>query len=421
LASLKETVDASNEKAVGRMMDSEPYWTGIVSARSVIGGKRKILLHAGPPVEWEKASGPLRGAMVGALLYEGWAEDQKRAESLLEEGEVAFVCTHSKNVVGPMAGVVSPNMPLFEVTDRKFGTKTYSNLNEGIGKVLRYGAFGPEVLTRLRWMADKLAPVLAATVRRMKADGGGVPFKPLIAQALTMGDDCHNRYNAATSLLLRQLAPSMVTAGFAASQVSEVLAFMGTNNFTALNLGMASAKSMALAAHGVKHSTIVSVMARNGTEVGIWLSGLGDRWFTAPAPVPKGIWFPGYSDRDANPDIGDSAITETAGFGGFAMAAAPAIVSWVGGTVEAAVDVTNKMYGITHTSNKNFLIPFLDFRGTPTGIDLRKVIRTGVTPILNTGIAHIKAGVGQIGAGTVSVPMSVFESALRAYSKEYGN
>jgi hypothetical protein len=420
LTSVKESIESANEVAVSRMMDSEPTWVDVGTARAKIPGMKKTILHAGPPITWRSASGPLKGAVIGAILYEGWAEDATKAERLVEEGEVAMDCTHHYNVVGPMAGVISPGMPVYELKEDKYGTRTYSIFNEGIGKVLRYGAYNREVLKRLKWIGETFAPVLKAAIRRMAKETGGLPLKPIIAQALTMGDDCHNRYNAATSLMIRQTVPHMISTGFGRKQLAEAARFMNDNNFTALNLGMAASKAMTLAAHDIKHSTIVTAMARNGTDAGIWVSGLGKKWFTTAAPVPKGLWFPGFSEKDANPDIGDSAITETAGFGGFAMAAAPAIVSWVGGNVQSAIEVTNRMYQITQTMNKHFLIPFLDFKGTPTGIDIRKVLKTGIPPTLNTGIAHRNAGVGQVGAGTVSFPIAVFKDALRAYAEKYG-
>ncbi len=416
----KDEVEAANLKAVERMMDAEPVWIDIAPASKKMGLKGKTLLHAGPPVTWEKASGPMKGAIIGAAIYEGWAETDKKAARLAEEGELRLEPNHHHNAAGPMAGVVSPSMPVYELEDRKFGNKTYSNMNEGVGKVLRYGAYSKEVLDRLRWMSETVAPVLQATVRGMAKSGGGLPLKPMIAQALTMGDDCHNRYVATTSLFAKQIAPYLVRTGYDPKTLSEVSRFIDGNNFTMLNMGMAAAKAMTLAGHEVRYSTVVTVMSRNGTEAGIWVSSLGNRWFTAEAPVPKGLWFPGFTEADANPDLGDSSITETAGFGGFAMAAAPAIVSWVGGSVQAALEVTGKMYEITQTQHKHFLIPFLDFKGTPVGIDLRKVLKTGVTPMLNTGIAHRKAGVGQVGAGTVSFPMQVFKDAFAAYVDKFG-
>jgi hypothetical protein len=416
----KEEVEEANRLSVEGMMESEPTWVSVGPAGKEIGGMKRTLLHAGPPIEWSRASGPLKGAVVGAILYEGWADSARRAERLVEEGEVKLDCCHHRNAVGPMAGVISPSMPVYVLKDMKGGTKTFSNMNEGIGRVLRYGAYSREVLDRLRWISAEFAPLLAAGIRRMVRDKGGFAVKPMIAQALTMGDDCHNRYVAATSLFVKQVAPYLVGSGFSAREVSAVLDFIAGNNFTTLNIGMAAAKAMTLAGHKVDKSSIVTVMARNGTDVGIWVSALGDRWFTAPAPVPKGLFFPGFSESDANPDIGDSAITETAGFGGFAMAAAPAIVSWVGGSVQDAIDVTNRMYEITYATHKYFQIPYLGFKGTPTGIDLRKVLKTGIAPTLNTGIAHRRAGVGQIGAGTVALPMKVFEDAFKAYVDKYG-
>ncbi|MDG6900602.1 MAG: DUF1116 domain-containing protein [Nitrososphaerota archaeon] len=415
----KEEVDGANAESVRRMMESEPVWVDLAPAEEKMGLSGKKLLHAGPPIKWPDASGPLRGALIGAAIYEGWAQDERSATKLLEEGEVELEPDHHNNAAGPMAGVISPSMPVYELVDRKFGNKTYSNMNEGIGKVLRYGAYSEDVLKRLRWMSETVAPVLRATVKAM-TESKGLPIKPMIAQALTMGDDCHNRYVATTSLFAKQVAPYLAISGFDAKTVSEVSRFIDANNFTMLNMGMAAAKAMTLAGHNVEHSTIVTVMSRNGTDAGIWVSSLGNRWFTAKAPVPRGLWFPGFTEADANPDIGDSSITETAGFGGFAMAAAPAIVSWVGGSVQEAISVTKSMYEITQAEHNQFQIPFLNFRGTPVGIDLRKVLKTGVAPKINTGIANRKAGIGQIGAGTITFPMQVFKDAFEAYVDKYG-
>jgi len=403
------------------MMESDPVWVGIELARKVIPGMtERMFLHAGPPIDWETMSGPMKGAVMGAAIYEGLAKDGAEAEKLVKSGAITFAPTHHHNAVGPMAGVISPNMPVYIVKDRKHGSTAYSNLNEGIGKVLRYGAYSGEVVQRLVWMRDVLAETLGSTIDEILREKDGVAMKPLIAQALTMGDDCHNRYNAATSLFLKEIAPYMMKTGTDKQTLVDTFNFMSQNSFTLLNLGMASAKAIALAAHKIRYSTIVTVLTRNGTDAAIRVSGLDDEWFTAPAPVPKGVWFPGFAESDANPDIGDSAITETAGFGGFAMAAAPGIVSWIGGSVAYAIENTQKMYEITYAKNRNFIIPFLDFQGTPTGVDLRKVVRTGITPTINTGIAHKEAGIGQVGAGIVSFPIDIFKQALKAYAQKYG-
>jgi len=421
LSSIKEEVEKANKEAVERMMESDPLWVDMGLAKEKIPGMRDyLLIHAGPPLEWERVSGPMRGAIIGAIIYEGWASTPEEAENLVKSGQVTLEPTHFHSAVGPMCGVISPSMPVYEVHDRKWGNKTFSNLNEGIGKVLRYGAYDKEVLDRLKWMSEVLYPVLEATIKEIRSEKDGVSMKTIIAQALQMGDDCHNRYNAATSLFLREITPYMMRTDLDKKMIVEAYNFMNANNFTVLNLGMAAAKAMTLAAHNIEYCTIVTVMARNGTDTGIWVSSLGDKWFTAPAPIPKGVWFPGFSDADANPDLGDSSITETAGFGGFAMAAAPAIVSWVGGSVQLAIETTQKMYEITYAKHKYFQIPYLNFQGTPTGIDIRKILKTGITPTINTGVAHKEAGIGQIGAGIVSFPIEMFKDAFKAYAEKYG-
>ena len=421
MSAIKEEVEKANKEAVERMMESEPIWVDMGLAKDKIPGmKDYMLIHAGPPVTWERAAGPMKGALIGAVLYEGWASTPEEAEKMLASGEVKFEPTHYHNAVGPMSGVISPSMPVYEVYDKKWGNKAYSNMNEGIGKVLRYGAYSKEVLDRLKWMSEVLYPVLKATIDEIRSEKEGLPFKPLIAQALQMGDDCHNRYYATTYLFLKEITPYMLRTNIDKDDLIEAYKFMAANPFTTLNLGMASAKAMTLAAHNIEYCTIVTVMARNATDTGIWVSGLGDRWFTAPAPIPKGVWFPGYSEKDASGDLGDSSITETAGFGGFAMAAAPAIVSWVGGSVQLAIETTQKMYEITYAKHKYFQIPYLNFQGTPTGIDIRKILKTGIVPTINTGIAHKDPGVGQIGAGIVSFPMKLFKDAFKAFAEKYG-
>ncbi|BBD73727.1 hypothetical protein HS1genome_2116 [Sulfodiicoccus acidiphilus] len=419
--SLREEISKANEAAVERMMEASAIWIDVVEARKVLNVfGQPTLLHAGPPVSWEKASGPLRGALIGATLLEGWADSPEGAERKLQTGEVRLVPTHEVGVVAPMAGAVSPSMPLLVISDPKYGNRAYSNLNEGIGKVLRYGAYDESVLKRLKWMGSEFAESLKAAVDQAVKEKGGLDVKFILTQALNMGDEGHNRHAAGTSLFLNELARYLVMSDLAKDVLLRVLDFVKGNTFTFLNFAMGAAKVMTLAAHNVKYSTVVTVMSRNGTEAGIWISGLGNNWFTAPAKVPQGVLFPGFKPEDANPDIGDSAITETAGFGGFAMAAAPSIVSWVGGNVQFAVENTERMYQITHTKHRYFKIPYLSFQGTPTGIDLRKVVKTGIEPTINTGIAHRQAGVGQIGAGVVSMDMGMFKRALRRYAEEYG-
>jgi len=410
-------IDSANQTAVDRMMSARPILKGLAAARDVIPGmKTNLLLHAGPPIAWGRMSGPLRGAVIGALLFEGLAHDEAGAVALVEGGEVEFAPCHEHSTVGPMAGVTSASMLVYVVENATHGNQAYSNLNEGYGKVLRYGAFSPEVLKKLHWMNEVMGPVLADALDQSE----GLDMRSLLAEALHMGDEGHNRNKAGSLLYLKWLAPLIARVTPDTNIEGDVLTFLGDNALSVLNPVMAACKAMADAAHGVEGSTLVSAMARNGTDFGIRVSGLGDQWFTAPCETPQGLWFPGFSAADANPDIGDSTITETAGIGGFAMATAPAIVTFVGSTPKDALNATLEMYEITVAEHTQFTIPALDFRGTPTGIDIRKVVETGITPRINTGIAHRQAGVGQVGAGLVRPPMAIFEAALVAYADQYG-
>ncbi|MFQ5747255.1 MAG: DUF1116 domain-containing protein [Gemmatimonadota bacterium] len=410
-------LERANETAVEAMMAARPMLTTVATARDVIPGMHdSLLLHAGPPIEWERMSGPLRGAVIGALLYEGRAADEVEAVGLVEAGEVEFSPCHHHRAVGPMAGVVSPSMAVYVVENVTDGNRAYSTLNEGYGKVLRYGAYDPDVLEKLRWMNGDMAPLLAEALQ----GGEGIDIRALLAEALHMGDEGHNRNKAGSLLFLKALAPLIASVRAEAALEQRVLDFLGANALSVLNPVMAACKAMADVAHGIEGSTIVTAMARNGTDFGIRVSGLGDDWFTAPAQVPDGLYFTGFGSDDANADIGDSTITETAGIGGFAMAAAPAIVTFISGTPKDALNTTLEMYEITAAEHRHFTIPSLEFRGTPTGIDIRKVVELGILPRVNTGIAHREAGVGQIGAGLVLPPMEIFQQALMAYAERYG-
>jgi hypothetical protein len=410
-------IDTANESAVERMMSARPILKGVAIALDVIPGmKRDLLLHAGPPIEWGRMSGPLRGAMIGAMLFEGLAGTETEAVAKAERGEVTFEPCHHHGAVGPMAGVISASMKVYVVENIEHGNTAYSNLNEGYGKVLRYGAYSEDVLRKLRWMNEVLGSVLADAL----AQSNGIDLRALIAEALHMGDEGHNRNKAGSLIYLKALAPLIAKVVKDSAVEAEVLQFLGDNALSVLNPVMAACKAMADAAQGVEGSTIVTTMARNGTDFGIRVSGLGaQQWFSAPAEIPVGLFFSGFSQQDANPDIGDSAITETAGIGGFAMATAPAIVTFVGGTPKDALNATLEMYEITAAESRYFSIPALDFRGTPTGIDIRKVVELGIAPRINTGIAHKDAGVGQVGAGLVRPPMKIFEEALLAFADKY--
>jgi hypothetical protein len=410
-------IDQANTIAVNRLMEARPILKAVATARDVIPGmKDNLFLHAGPPIEWARMSGPLRGAIIGAMLFEGLAKSEAEATAMVERGQVEFDSCHHHAAVGPMAGVTSASMKVYVVENAEHGNQSFSNLNEGYGKVLRYGAYSEDVLKKLHWMNDVLGVALAEAL----AQSNGLDLRALIAEALHMGDEGHNRNKAGSLIYLKLISPLIAKVMKDDELESDVLQFLGDNALSVLNPVMAACKAMTDVAHGIEGSTIVTTMARNGTDFGIRVSGLGDKeWFTAPAEIPVGLFFSGFTQDDANPDIGDSAITETAGIGGFAMATAPAIVTFVGGTPRDAINATLEMYEITFAESKFFTMPSLDFRGTPTGIDIRKVVELGITPRINTGIAHKNAGVGQVGAGLVRPPLKMFEDALLAYAEKY--
>jgi len=410
-------IDQANQKAIDAFMDARPVVVGVAKAKDVIPGMHdKLFLHAGPPVTWARMAGPVRGAMIGAMMLEGLAKNAEEAEKKLASGEIEFAPCHQYDSTGPMAGVMSPSMMVYIVENITTGYKAFSGLNEGRGKVLRMGAYSEEVLNRMHWLNNVLGPAVDVALKEM----GGLDLRTLLAKALHMGDDGHNRLDAASLLYTNLLAPFIAKNAKDATTAFDVIKFLGENALSILNPVMAGCKTMTMAGHNIEGSTIVTVMARNGTDWGIRVSGLGDQWFTAPSPIVKALYFAGFTEKDANPDIGDSVITETAGIGGFAMATAPALVTFIGGTPRDAINTTLDMYQITFGEHKHFTIPFLDFRGTPTGVDLRKVIETNMTPRVNTGVAHKDPGVGQVGAGVVSAPMKVFEDALVAFAEKYG-
>jgi hypothetical protein len=408
---------AANATALERITSAEPHWTTVTTAADAIGLERGQFLHAGPPITWERASGPMRGALIAAMLYEGMADTPEQAAAIGERGELELSPCHEHAAVGPMAGVVSPSMPMFVVENRAHGNRAHCTFNEGLGKVLRYGAFGPEVIERLHWMQAVLQPAMAAAVERL----GSMDLRAIIVQALQMGDELHNRNRAASSLFVREVVPPLLEAGIDPGDLADVVRFVNGNEHFFLNLGMPAAKSALDPARDLPGSSVVVAMARNGTDFGIQISGTGDRWFTGPAQVPDGLFLGDYGPDDANPDIGDSTITETAGFGGFAMAAAPAIVRFVGGEASDALDATRSMYAITLGEHPHLQVPILGFRGTPVGIDVTRVVRTGVLPFVNTGIAGKEPGTGQVGAGLVTPPMEAFVDAVRALAEAAGS
>ena len=420
-------IEQANVLATQRIINARPMWEDIALRADGVWPEMKntrLLLHAGPPVAWGQMCGPMRGAMLGAVLYEGWADTPPQAQALLEGGEIEFAQCHDFGAVGPMTGIISASMPLIQVRDATHGNLAYTNINEGIGRCLRFGANGPDVLQRLKWFEAVLAPVLKAAVRHAFDRSGGIDLKAIQSQALLMGDEVHSRNAASTSLLFMALAVPLaaVSGGKDAipqDHIHQTLDFVAKTSQFFLNYSMVSCKAIMDAAHGIAFSSVVTAIARNGTETGLRISGMGTQWFTAKSDLPQGLYFPGFKPADSCPDIGDSAITEAAGFGGCAFAASPALTLLAGGSVIDAVRYSREMYEITVTRNPSLSLPALDFAGAPCGIDVRKVVDTGIRPVVTTGIAHKDAGVGQIGAGIVRVPMQSFVRALNAMAEQF--
>ncbi|MGL4323569.1 MAG: DUF1116 domain-containing protein [Beijerinckiaceae bacterium] len=411
-------IEDANAEAVRRILTGDPVLVDVVPARDALPRLRSgMILHSGPPIAWDRMCGPMRGAITGIAVFEGWASSLDDAETMAARGEFQFAPNHTMDCVGPMTGMTTVSQPLLVVENKAYGTRAFCAINEGLGKVMRFGGNDEEVLNRLRWLRDEMGPALGAALREM----GGIPLKPLIARGLSMGDEMHQRNVACSGLLLRTLAPALARTMRDGQALARVLDFIGRNDQFFLNVGMAMGKSLTMAAENIPGSSVVTVMCRNGTDFGVRVSGTGDRWFVAPVEMPKGLYFPGYTEADANPDMGDSAIVETVGLGGFAMGAAPAVVGFIGaGPASQAGDFTRDMAEIAVGQNPEWTIPAMDYAGVPTGIDIRLVVETGITPTINTGIAHKKPGVGQVGAGVVKAPLACFTQALVAFAESVG-
>ena len=411
-------IEDANKEALKRMLSGDPVLVDVIPACEAIPDlKDRMILHAGPPIGWDRLCGPMRGAVTGIAVFEGWAADLAEAEKLAADDCFEFHPNHHFDAVGPMTGLTTVNQPVMVVENRTFGNRAYCAINEGLGKVMRFGGNDDEVLDRLRWLRDDFGPAFGKALRSTN----GISLKSLVARGLTMGDEMHQRNVACSGLILRELAPALAATANNNAKLSKALAFMGGNDQFFLNIAMAMGKAIMDPVRGIEGSTLVTAMSRNGTDFGIRVSGTGDTWFTAPVEMPEGLYFPGYTQDDANPDMGDSTIVETIGLGGFAMGAAPAVAGFVGaGAASDAANFTRTMGEITLGENPEWTIPALDYLGVPTGIDIRLVVETGLAPTINTGIAHKEPGIGQVGAGVVLAPMACFEQALIAFAESVG-
>ncbi|MBB55439.1 MAG: hypothetical protein CMF67_13800 [Magnetovibrio sp.] len=413
-----QRIEKANQKAIDRMVAGDPVLVDVIpAARAIPALKDRMILHAGPPIEWGRMCGPMRGAIMGIAVFEGWADDLAEAESMAAAGEFEFHPNHHFDAVGPMTGMTTFSQPLMVVENATYGNRAYCAINEGLGKVMRFGGNDAEVLERLCWLRDDFGPSLGRALRHMD----GLPLKSLVARGLTMGDEMHQRNVACSGLTLRALSPVLAATSDTNEALAKALAFMGDNDQFFLNIAMAMGKSIMDPVRDIEGASVVTAMCRNGTDFGIRVSGTGDAWFTSPVEMPAGLYFPGFTEKDANPDMGDSTIVETIGLGGFAMGAAPAVAGFVGaGAASEAGHYTRTMSEIAIAENPEWTIPSMDYLGVPTGIDIRLVVETGLAPTINTGIAHREPGVGQVGAGVVRAPMACFEKALLALAASLG-
>ena len=411
---LKKKIEAANEEALKRMNAGDPVLVDIAPAGEVIPGLQdRMITHSGPPIDWPRMCGAQRGAMIGAVLFEGWAKNAEEASHLLRGGGVRFEPNHHHQAVGPMAGTISPSMPVWVVENKAFGNRSFCRQVEGRQQ---FGDYSESALQDLHRWKNIWAPALRQGLRQT----GDLPLKPIIAKALMMGDELHNRPVAASSLFANAMSSAMVETGVAKENLVATLKYTANHELLFLGLAMACGKAIADPATGIEFSTVVVAMARNGMDFGIRVSGLGRDWFIAPSPRVKGLFFPAYKEEDAGFDMGDSAITETVGWGGFVLAGATGILSLVGGTPDEAMAYSREMREITAGVSVNYRLPVFGFQGTALGIDIRRVVQTGIAPIIDTAIAHKNPGYSIIGAGLVRAPLECFRKALVAFSGKYG-
>lgn len=415
-AELRSLIETANQTVLKTFQDSRPVWFDVRPAIEALPGMtRDTILHAGPPIEWHRMCEPQRSGAICAALFEGLADNKSDAVARIEAGDIRLAPCHEYGTVGGMAGITSASSPLAMVRDETSGTVGCSQLYQGPrGQLRNRDDYDREAARQWQWLAKVLGPVLQTAVRA----SGGIDVKHVTAKALQMGDECHNRNSAASALLLMEILPWALRERIDTASLRDSVAYLtGAEQFS-LCVSMAAAKATADAAGGISHSTIITTLSRNGVDFGIRVSGLGDTWFTAPANEVEGLLFSAeWNDDDTVPDMGDSAIMETVGLGGHVQAAAPVLQQFVGGSFQRAVQLTEEMRQITVGVLQDYRIPNLDFAPAPAATDIRHVVRTGTTPIIDTAIAHRKGGV--IGAGQTRAPLDCFKKALRAFFDMY--
>lgn len=411
------SIEDANATAFERLDAADPWVVDVQPARDVLPGYRdNLVLTSGAPMSWHDYTGGQREALIGGARFEGLADSHDDAIAGFASGRIEVGGCHDYSAVGSLAGIYTASMPVFVVENRTHGNRGFCNFYEGKEpRRLNYGCYDEGVHQRLLQVNTELAPVVGEAIRRR----GGIALKPLIARALRMGDEVHSRNAAASVLFNREILPAVLDmVDDRVPGVRDAMLHLAENDYFFLRLSMAAAKASADAMI-VPGSTLVSAMGFSCRGFAIKLAGTGDTWFEGPPPIHQGKLFAGHTEDEITWMGGESPITETVGLGGFAQACALSLQEYQGGSPEAMIERNREMYTITHGENGSYRIPQFGFRGTPTGIDARKVLDTGVLPVMDVGLAGRDGG--QIGAGVIRAPRECFVDALAEHDRRFGS
>ena len=413
---IRGRIEAANDKVLQSLLASEPYWVGMKPAEETIPGmKDHYILHSGPPIEWDRMCDTQKNGILGGVLHEKLAKTKDDALALVQKGEIEFHSANDFGAIGPGVGIVTPSMPVNICRDLKTGEEGYCIPFEGRDGLGAWGVYNEGVEENLQIIEKVFAPAVDGVL----AKSGGINIKSIIARGLQMNDETHSRQTAQGLMLISEIVPLIIKSDLDRETMIQCVDMLVNTERWFHPLGMSSALSILKSVKNIEYSTIVTTMVANGVNTGIKISALGDQWFVAPAPALTGKYFSAkWGPEDALPYLGDSSVTEVVGLGGFAAAAAPSVLRLRGGSVRDAIRQSEEMKEICVGINHNYPIPLLEFTGPPIGIDIRKVVETGITPIIHGGIISKKGG--QLGAGMARVPMEVFIAALYAYFKRYG-
>jgi hypothetical protein len=413
--SLRDEIEQANRKAVDRIFAAEALIVDLKPAiKAIPGYKANLVTHAGPPIEWDRMCKVQKLAVINAIRFEGLADTPEKADRRVRTGEVLVEPNHNYDNVSGMCGVTSASMPVFVVQDKVHGNQAYDWQQTDMTS---FGQSYEEGVKEIEFVQNTLAPVMAAAIRH----AGGLNVKQLLAQGLQMGDELHGLFDATRGAFLGWILPHILRTDFPKETLAQVGDYFNTygGRWYCGNMMMGACKVMMDSARGIKYSTIVTAMARNGVEFGIKVSGMGDKWFLGPASPITGFMFPGFKVEESELDIGDSAISETRGLGGTALPSSPSQARLLGEDFQTAVNHTRAMREVSVSEDQLFRIPYMDFSGVPVGIDIRKVVQTSIVPKIDTGMAHKEGGHGIIGTGITEAPIQAFKNAVVAFAAQY--